>query len=70
MFVVTCPMRDDRLALTLETAGRYDGFRAISSPVVHDAVESMFSRMYGKPIPLAPGRAALAPGGRYFAEDN
>jgi hypothetical protein len=70
MFVVTCPMREDKLALTLERFGRYDGFRAVTSPVIGDAIESLTTRLYGKPIPVRLGRDALLPGGRYFAEDN
>lgn len=70
MFVVTCPMRDDRLALTLETVGQFDGFRRVTSPVVMDAIEHLTAHLYDKPIPVRLGRDALRPGGRYFTEDN
>lgn len=64
MFVVCAPgSQGGRLAYVLETYGRYDGFRAVQSPVAHDAVETLVSRLYGEPIRLPRG-------GRYFPEDN
>jgi hypothetical protein len=70
VFVLTCPMRDDKLALTLERHGRYDGITTPGTTATTFVVEGLTTRLYGKPIPLAPGRAALKAGGRYFAEDN
>lgn len=69
MFVVVDPMRDS-LAHRLCTDGRWDGFTSPRSTATTFLVEDLVTRLYGKPVPLAPGRAALAPGGRYFAEDN
>jgi hypothetical protein len=69
MFVVADPMHDS-LALRLCTDGCTRGIRSPGSGVVVDAIESLTTRLYGKPIPLRLGRDALRAGGRYFAEDN
>lgn len=68
MFVVTCPMRDDRLALTLESVGQFKGFRRIGSSVAEDAVAALMTRLYGEPVPVpSPDPWVVR---RYFAEDN
>lgn len=62
-------VQEDAVSRALLTvAGYHDGFRAIDRADV--GVEAAMARCYGQPIPLRPGRAALAPGGRYFPEDN
>jgi hypothetical protein len=61
MFVVTCPMREDRLALTLERDARRNMVK-VESPLIDDALATLTARYYGEPV--------QTPRGLVFAEDN
>jgi hypothetical protein len=55
MFVVTCPMREDKLAYALETHGRRIGVRKIASSVAQDAVAGLMDSLYpSRPSPTDP----------------